>query len=36
MNLMPLFWKVVIGIIAGIIIVAVGIYAVVWWFFNGW
>jgi hypothetical protein len=33
---LSLFWKIVIGIFAGIVIVAVGIYAAVWWMFYGW
>jgi hypothetical protein len=36
MKSLSLFSKILIGIFAGIVIVAVGIYAAVWWLFFGW
>jgi hypothetical protein len=36
MKPLSLFWKISIGILAGIVIVSVGIYAAVWWMFYGW
>lgn len=36
MKQIPTWLKWILAILAGIVIVAVGLYAAVWWMFYGW